>query len=91
MKQIKIGELKKRLSAVLKEVHDECVAYEVISDGRVIARISPEYREDPVEWSDEEIDAWLKADEERRAKYADQDGGPPIDAVELLRGHPKNA
>lgn len=91
MKQIKVGELKKHLGAVLKEVHDEAVAYEVISEGLVIARISPVFREDPVPWSDEEIEAWIKADDARRAKYAEEDKGrPPVDAVELLRGHPKN-
>ena len=90
MKQISVGELKKRLSDVLREVHNECLTYEVTSRGKVIARLTPEYRETTVEGiTDEEIEAWLKADEERLAKYADEAKGPPIDAVQLLRGYPK--
>ena len=91
MKQIKIADLKKRLTTVLKEVHDEAVAYEVISEGLVIARISPVFREDPVPWSDEEVEAWIETNRQRLARYAEEDKGrPPVDAVELLRGHPKN-
>lgn len=47
MKQIKIADLKKRLTTVLKEVHNEAVAYEVISEGLVIARISEEIKASP--------------------------------------------
>lgn len=92
MKQISVGELKKRLSDVLLEVHRDCLTYEVTSHGKVIARLSPEYREtSKVEWTDEEIEEWIRADAERRERYADEDKKrPPFDAVELLRGHPKN-
>lgn len=92
MKQISVMELKKRLSDVLAEVHRECLTYEITSHGKVIARLTPEYRETFVEGiTDEEIETWIREDAERRAKYAEEDKKrPPFDIVEELRGHPKN-